>query len=76
MTAPTLVVLDADSPLRRVQRIALVVGAIGLVATALGAVLDVEQALRSYLAGFVFWTAGRGARRSAGCSSRARAPCR
>jgi hypothetical protein len=56
MTTPTLVVLDAGSPLRRAQRIALVVGALGLVATALGAVLDVEQALRSYLAGFVFWT--------------------
>jgi len=56
MTAPTLVLLDAANPLRRVQRTALIVGAVGLGVTALGALFDVEQALRSYLASFVFWT--------------------
>jgi len=59
MTAPTLVLLDAANPLRRVQRVALIVGAVGLAITAIGAIFDVEQALRSYLTSFVFW-AGAG----------------
>jgi hypothetical protein len=47
--------LPDDHPLRRLRGIALVVGVLGLVALAIGWLVDPGQCLRSYLVGFVFW---------------------
>lgn len=40
---------------RRTMRLALAVGVVGLVATGVGAVLDVRAALFGYLVGFTYW---------------------
>ena len=45
----------APGELTGLRSLALGVGGIGLVVMAVGAVFDVEQALRSWLLGFIFW---------------------
>jgi hypothetical protein len=47
--------LPADHPLRRLGRIASVVGLVALAASALGGLLDPTQFFRSWLVAFVFW---------------------
>ncbi len=41
--------------LNRIQRIALVVAVVGIIATVIGAVLDPEDFFKSYLVGYVYW---------------------
>lgn len=47
--------LDADHPVLRVQRTALIAGAAGLALTAVGFFLSPDQFFRSYLLGFMYW---------------------
>ena len=47
--------LDADHPVLRLQRTALIAGAAGLALTAVGFFLSPDQFFRSYLLGFMYW---------------------
>jgi hypothetical protein len=47
--------MTADSGLDRVQRIAMVVAALGILACVVGVFLDPQQFFRSYLLAYVFW---------------------
>lgn len=47
--------LDADHPIVRLQRNALIAGVAGLALTAVGYFLSPEQFFRSYLLGFMYW---------------------
>jgi len=49
------VTLDADHPIVRLQRNALIAGVAGLVLTAVGFFLSPDQFFRSYLLGFMYW---------------------
>jgi hypothetical protein len=46
---------NAPADLNRIRTIALGVGGIGLIAWAIGTYFNVEQGLRSWLLGFIFW---------------------
>lgn len=52
---PALERADPPAELARCQRRALIAGAVGIVASVVGALLDPEQFYRSYLVGFLFW---------------------
>lgn len=47
--------LDAEHPIRRLQRLALIGGAAGLALTAIGFFVTPDQFFRSYLLGFLYW---------------------
>jgi hypothetical protein len=47
--------LDADHPVLRLQRTALIAGTAGLALTAVGFFLSPDQFFRSYLLGFMYW---------------------
>ena len=47
--------LDAEHPIRRLQRTALIAGVAGLVLTAIGFFVTPDQFFRSYLLGFLYW---------------------
>lgn len=49
------VTLDADHPILRLQRNALIAGVAGLALTAVGFFLSPDQFFRSYLLGFLYW---------------------
>lgn len=49
------VTLDADHPIVRLQRNALIAGVAGLALTAVGFFVSPEQFFRSYLLGFMYW---------------------
>lgn len=49
------VTLDADHPIVRLQRNALIAGVAGLALTAVGFFLSPDQFFRSYLLGFLYW---------------------
>jgi hypothetical protein len=48
-------VLSADHPLRRLRSRALIAAAVAIVLCLLGALLDPQQLVRSYLIGYAFW---------------------
>lgn len=49
------VTLDADHPILRLQRTALIAGVAGLALTAIGFFVSPDQFFRSYLLGFMYW---------------------
>ncbi len=55
MTASYNVSAELDQSMRRVQRPALVAGAILLIVSAIGAIFDPGQFFHSYLMGYLFW---------------------
>jgi hypothetical protein len=58
MNGPRSLVLTDDHPLRRVQRVAIGVGAAALLVCALAGFANPTQLLRSYLVAYLFWVGG------------------
>jgi hypothetical protein len=58
MNGTDSLILTEEHPLRRVQRIAIGVGAAALLVCAMAGFLDPTQLLRSYLVAYLFWVGG------------------